>query len=162
MIKINEIGYKQIIVDIFELCNKAKSKVSMRVNKKSCRNEIDDLRTRGFSGVVKLISDSTEIILFDSGKIKLFFIKEDQEIQNEPYDIGDGKRVLKIYECSSVQMKKVYRTIGEANTRKISKEKPYSVANIEKILEAYKTIKEYGKVEAPKEIEEAVYTRTQN
>jgi hypothetical protein len=169
VIQINEIGYKQGIVDILELCNKAKSKVSMRVDKKSCRNEIDALKQRRFSGVVKLISDfeeilSTQIIVFDSGKIKLFFIKESQDIQN--YDIGDGKGVLEIYECSSVQIKKVYRMIGEANTpRKISEEKsvkPYSVREIEKILEAYKAIKEYGKVEAPKEIEETVYTRTRN
>lgn len=151
MIKINEIEYKQGIVDVSELCNKAKSRVSMRIDKKSCINKIDALKERGFSGVVNLISDfgevlSTETIVFDSGQIKLFFIEEDGE--NEEimhYDTGDGEILLELYECSDTQMKQIYETAEEGETQpKASDVKPYSVKEIEKIIEAYLVIKKYG------------------
>ena len=161
MIKINEIEHKQGIVDVSELCNKAKSKVSMKIDKKSCINKIDALKERRFSGVVKLISDfgevlSTEIIVFGSGKIKLFFIEEDGENEETMhYDTEDGEILLELYECSDAQMKKIYETTEEGETpSKTSDVKPYSVKEIEKIIEAYLVIKKYGEAGALERVEQ--------
>jgi hypothetical protein len=152
LIKINELEYERCVVDLSELCDKAKSRVSMRVDKESCKNKIDALKENGFSGVVKLISEfrevlSKEIIVLDSGKIKLFFIEEDGEsegIKTVYCDTGEG--LLELYECSDAQMKKFYGIIEEGETPpKTSDVKPYSVKEIEKIIEAYLVIKKYGK-----------------
>jgi hypothetical protein len=50
----------------------------------------------------------------------------------------NGEGLLEIYRFTHEQMEEIYKLIGE------DKVKPYSVKQIENILEAYKLIKEYG------------------
>ena len=163
MIKINEMEHTQSIVEISELCSKARFKVSMNVDRESCRNKIVALRERRFSGVVKLSSGikeilSTEIIVFRSGEIKLCFVEENgknEEITPLNYGSEEGERLLEIYESSDEQMKNFYKITGEAeNSPKNSDIKPYSVKEIERTIEAYLVIKKYGTKEPLEEIEQ--------
>ncbi len=83
-------------------------------------NEMEALDEEKFSGVLKIISGS--------GKTKLLFIEEDGENEEKdtlPYDA----ELLESCECPNTRMEEAM---------------PYSVKEIEKVIEACLVVKKYG------------------
>lgn len=122
---------------ILEICREAKKELAA-VNRENYASEIELLKRKGFSGLAKLTGDGKilGIILFNLGEIKFVSIGEEFDFE---------KGMLETYECSESQLKKIYEAIGKPEIEAAEeKRQPYTVKEIEKMLEAYKVIGEYG------------------
>ncbi len=146
---------------ILRLCDESRKEIVI-VDESTYLKEIELIKNRAFSGVIKLASEEKGVLgimFLDTGEVKFISAGNPKDAWKVSFK---GEGLLEVYRFTSDDVAKVYEIIGVEDEReggrggageeagphfKITKEakpRPYSVAEIKKMVEAYKLIRDYG------------------